>query len=294
MNMKKYLSLAVVLAIAMALVLPATVLAADPPTTFTTNWSGSGLVTGTFTGKNDATYNFTANASAIAGNFSAQINNDNPYSYNVDTSQAYIQSSVGNGFSSFQANRTDSFAPMYGPANQIVYAFIGANGGTAEMATGSWNNYAEMTNGTYGKPKTTNGYNFEASTSGTGANYQILQYVGTGYTGAYTGASTTSDYAVFNALGNGTAKINNMTTGAYGANQVAFGYGGGCYTNANAAFTGTGSFAVTGVGSNQVTSPSAGGWTANGNGTFGSATFNAVATWTNGSASVADFSTSVK
>lgn len=291
--MKRILGVLLVLTLAISLFVPAAVFAADPPTTFVTNWSGEGTVTGTFTAKNDATYKFgTSGVGIIAGTFNAQTNNDNPYSYGVDTSNAYIQSFVGNGNSFFQANRTDSYTPMYGGANQIDYAYISANGGSAEMAIGSGNNYASMGNGTYGKPHTTNGYNFEANTSG--GSYQIYQYVGTGYAGDFVSQSTTSNYAQFNALGDGTAKINNMTTGASGANDVSFGYGGGCYTNANGVFTGSGLFSVTGIGSNQVTSPSAGGWTATGNGTVGSATFNAIATWTGGGASVSDFSTSVK
>ena len=87
-----------------------------------------------------------------------------------------------------------------------------------------------------------------------------------------------------------------MTTGASGATNVNFGWGGGCYTNANANFTGSGSFAVTAAGTNGITTPIsgasgtmvAGGWTAS-----GASTLSTIMSFTNGG-SVGNYSVKVQ
>jgi hypothetical protein len=149
------------------------------------------------------------------------------------------------------------------------------------MATGSSTNYASMVNGTYGQAHTAGGYNFEAN----GSSFQILQTI----------ASGNGDLAQFNSIGNGSSRINSMTTQA-GANSADLGWGAGCYTNANATFTGAGSFIVYAQGNNGITTPIAGangamvagGWTAS-----GASTLQTVMSYANGG-SVGNFSVATR
>lgn len=233
------------------MVVPSAVFAADP-TTLTVNWGGSGVVTGSGVVGNDAAYNFATSGSAVGGNFNVVASNDNPYGYNVGTSSSYIDADVANGSIFYEANRTDSYSGMYGLAGQTAASFVGTDG-VGEMATGAWNNYASMVNGTYGKPHTSGGYNYQA----VGTNYLIASYIGIG-DAAINGNgspvfSSTGNYAVLSSVGNGSSKINDMTNQMYG-NSLAFGQGGGCYTNANGVMTGSGQFAVQGYGTNGIQS----------------------------------------
>jgi hypothetical protein len=284
--LKRLLAIATLLVLATMLI-PTAVFAADP-TTFVVNWSGAGAVNGTSIVKNDAVYSFSANAGLIQGNFSTIGYNDNPYGYNVDTSKAYIQSNVAGGSTWFNALRTDAYTPAYGAAGQQATSFVGSSE-TGSMATGSWNNYANMGNGTYAQPHTPLGYNYEAS----GANFTILSYIGSNGGATVSDAGFALNPAANNAYllstGNGTAKINDMTNEAW-AGGVNFGLGGGCYTNANAALTGSGQFLVNATGTNSITS---GGWNVGGSGAYGSANFQAVAKYA-GNTSVADYSLTVR
>ncbi len=279
--MKKIIIPILVVTLVLSFVFAGAVLA-DSPTTTTVTWNGGGLITGTVNSGNDNTTSFGVNAALASGTFTSTDSNNNPYSYNVDSVNSYINGAFSNGGSMyFQTDRIDSYTPMYGGAGQTVYDYVYSSDGTGAMATGSGTNYAGMTNGTYGQAHTAGGYNFEAS----GSLYQVLSYVTT----------TSGDYARLNAVGDGSAAINCMTTGASGANAVNFGWGGGCYTNANATFTGAGSFAVTAAGTNGITTPIAGangamvagGWSAS-----GASSLSTIMNFTNGG-SVGNFSVNV-
>ncbi len=281
--MKKIL-IAILIA-TMSLLTVGSAVLADAPTTTIVTWVGGGVIGGTVTSGNDNVASFGVNAAGANGVFTVTDSNNNPYGYNVDTVNAYIQSNVTNGSTWFQTDRIDSYTPMYGVAGQTVYAFVGSSG-TGSMATGSGTNYAAMGNGTYGQPHTAGGFNFEAN----GSSYQILEYLGT----------SSGNYAQFDAQGNGTAVIDCMTTGGSGAGNINFGWGGGCYTNADATFTGIGSFAVDAVGSNSITTPIAGasgamvagGWTANGDGTLNSVSYHVIANFVAG-ATISNYSVTV-
>jgi hypothetical protein len=215
---------------------------ADAPTTVVVNWNGGGAVTGTSTAGTSAVYNFSTTGNQIAGTFNAVDSNDNPYSYGVDSTNSYINADVVGGSISYTATRTGSY-PMYGIAGQVASSFVGVNAdGTGEMATGSGNNYAAMVNGTYNQPKTSGGYNYQAS----GTNYLIQSYIGIGPLGASTGNN-----AVVQSTGTGTSKVNDMTN-QMGSTSLALGQGAGCYTNANAVMTGSGNFLVQGFGTNGI------------------------------------------
>ena len=230
---------------------------AAAPTNVSITWNGGGSVGGTVN-TGDTTSTFLVSAGLANGSFTATDSNNNPYGYNVDSNTAYITGTLTNGSMAFQTVRNTSYVPMYGVAGQSVYAYVGSSG-TGAMATGSSTNYASMVNGTYGLTHTANGYNFEADASG--GSYQITQTI-----------SSPNALAWFNSLGSGTSKINDMTTQASGANSVDLGWGAGCYTNANALFTGAGSFETYAQGQNGITTPIsgasgsmvAGGWAASG------------------------------
>lgn len=273
--------IAVVVALLVVLATGSTALAADPNTT-TVNWSGGGSIGGTVTSGNDATVSFGVNVANGNGSFTVTDSNDNPYGYNVDTVSSYIQSNFsGGGETWFQTTRTDSYNSMYGHSGQVVYAYVGSTD-AGSMATGSWCNYANMVNCTYGKPKTPGGNNFEAS----GSSYMIQQFIAANTDGA---GNPTDNFAAFNLNGSGTAKVDCMTTEASGCWPTKLGAGGGCYTNADVVATGSGQFQVNAAACNSITTPAGGGWTIGGTGTYGSASLNIIANFTSGF-SVADYS----
>lgn len=285
----KKIFLAMLIALIAILCFAVPALAAGP-STVTVNWDGSGSVNGNVdTG--DTTTNFSVDANYAYGQFTATDSNNNPYSYGVDTNSAYVYGYFnGGGEMSFETVRNTSYTPMYGSAGQDVSAYVGSSD-SGSMATGSWTNYAEMTNATYGKTLV-NSHNFTASASGESGSYTISETI-----------SSENAIAGFVAGGSGTssAQIDCMTTGAYGSDAVNLGWGGGCYTNADATFTGAGTFMVGAYGSNSITTPIAnasgslvsGGWTINGDGTPGSASLSIIANFVNGG-SVGNYSVSVR
>ncbi|MDO9332917.1 MAG: hypothetical protein Q7T57_00120 [Dehalococcoidales bacterium] len=199
-------------------------------------------------------------------------NNDNPYSYGVDTVSASINGTFsGGGSMVFQTNRTDSAVGSYGHSGQVDYAFVGSNGMGA-MATGSWTNYATMCNSTYPIP---GGVNFGAS----GSSYMIQQFIAANAIGLL----ATDNYGMVTLTGSGTAQVNCMATEAsgdkYDNGQAQLGWGGGCYTSATIAATGSGQYSLQAGGSNSIVTPvgAVNPLTIPGNGTFGSCSLSIIA-----------------
>ena len=146
-------------------------------TTVDTTWFGSGNNEIHFVSGDDAYSDFRTGGSSIAGEFHAKDYDDNPYNYNVDTTNSFIGASVaGSGFLEFRYVRDDS-KTSYGNPGQTSYTLITTDDGTAEMAWGVRTNYAEMGNCQYGwvysgsspYSPTTSGKQFEAS----GSSYSI-------------------------------------------------------------------------------------------------------------------------
>lgn len=285
--MKKFTVLiGIILAIVASLIISVPALA-DGPTNVTVTWSGTTDVTGNVN-TGDSVTGFSVSANNATGTFTATDSNNNPYSYGVDNNSAAITGNFsGGGEMVFQTTRTDSYAPMYGASGQTVYNYVGSSD-AGSMTTNSGTNYAGMVNCTYGQDKTlSSGYNYTAS----GSSFVIQQYV----------TAPGGDYAGFVSGGNGSAVIDSMTTQASGLNNTDLGWGGGCYTNADATFTGAGTFQVSAVGANNISTPisgasgtiSTGGWVLNGNGTSGSATMSVIANYLNGG-SVGNFSVKVQ
>lgn len=263
-------SLLVGLGLLICLLVPSAVFA-DSPTSIVVNWAGTGAVDSTVTAGTSSVHSFTTDGGSIGGNFIVNNAGDNPYNYGVASTNSYIQGGVGNGILRYIVNRTGSYS-MYGVAGQVADSYVLANGGTAYMATGSTMNYAAMVNGTYNKPKTPGGYNFE-----TNATYFEA--------GSLISAGSGNDQAFFTSIGSGTAKINDMSNEA-NAGGVKLGRGAGCYTNANALFNGLGTFTVNAFGGNNIQT---GTINANGNGTVGSVSFLSILNY-NGTAGNTDYS----
>lgn len=237
MNGKK-IGIAAMLLLMMAAVAPTALAATD----FTMNWSGSGSVVGTFNSGNDAIAGIQT-LGATSGQFYAKDYDDNPYTYNVDTTESWMRGDItGGGQLQFTYTRTDGQAG-YGIAGQISNSFVGSTGnGTLDFRTGS--NYASLVSSEYGFQSngqfTAIGNDFtiyHSLTSGNPLNFGALQVVGVG--------SAIVDY---------------MADGYSSGDGFRFGSGDGCYTNADILATGTGSAHVWGQGDSSLTAYD-GSWT---------------------------------
>ena len=254
------------------------VLAAGP-NTVVMNWSGGGTVGTTVTAGDDAITTFTTGGAGISGSFTTTDSNDNPYSYNVDSFQSYLNASVTDGYIESQTDRTDSYSGMYGSAGQTSYSFVGTSGGTASMASRTTTNYAAMADPTYGY-QLPGGHNITVSGA---SSYQINRWVAAG----------NGDEAGFAAVGDGDAILDSMCSEASGVWALKFGRGCGCYTDASFTATGTGNLLVGGAGHNSVTFNGMG-VSATGDGTEGSANLSFIANWLNGSVGINDYSMTVQ
>lgn len=264
----KKMTVALIIGLALLVALPVATLASDPTVT-TVTWNGGGVVGAVVTSGNDNVTSFGVNAGLANGTFIVTDNNDNPYTYGVDTVSGSINGSFSNGGSMvFQTNRTDSAVGSYGHAGQVDYAYVGSSG-TGAMTTGSGTNYASMCNGIYGNP------NFAASGS-----YTIQQFIAANTNGA---GVPTDNYGTVTLSGSGTGALSCWFTeasgDAYRNGQTRLGWGGGCYTIATVAATGSGTYALQAGGSNSITTPvgSVNPLVVPGNGTFGSCTLSIIA-----------------
>ncbi|MDI3547188.1 MAG: hypothetical protein PWR10_840 [Halanaerobiales bacterium] len=212
----------------------------------------------------------------FAGTLTARDFDDNPYSYGVDTFDVEVNASVDGGgvggVMEFVTQRLDSHTSMYGDSGQRVYSYIWTDD-TAEMAYGTWTNYAEMRCSNYGRSRTSEGYQFQAN-----GNFIIDHSI------------TASDdaYGRLWTEGAGTIRINAMSSES-GGNSFNFGRGCGCYTNANVSATGTGYISLYAEAPNRVERESGGYVT--GDGTAGSASHYSVWNY-NGSAYIPNYAVS--
>jgi len=197
-----------------------------------TSWSGSGNFEVHFVAGDDAHSDLWTGGTSISGNFYAVDYDDNPYDYEVDTTESRVKASVtGGGYIEYIHVRDDSWRRMYGDAGQKSYSFIGTDD-KAEMAFASWTNYARLRDCEYGKPRTSNGHHFEAS----GDEFQIYHELN----------DQNGDGASIEVFGSGSAWINlmNSETGWAGnpKGSFKFGKGCGCYKDAKAGMSGVGIF----------------------------------------------------
>lgn len=248
--MKKKLGIALVLAVVTTLCF-GTVALADPPTEVTVTWgggtfdaggypvdAGAGYIGATVTSGDDATTTFYTAGDAILGQFTAKDFNDNPYGYNVDTFNTDLDALVaGSGYIEYWTDRTDSYAPMYGPSGQSSYNFLGVEDGYGAMAMRSWTNFATQRDYLWAQVKTPGGYNFEVDA----LSYYLQRTV----------SASDGDYADLEAWGSGFAALEAISS-RMDSGSLYFGRQWESYDSYFTA-TGSGTFDLEGVGDNAVT-----------------------------------------
>jgi len=117
------------------------------------------------------------------------------------------------------------------------------------------------------------GWNANDHITVTGASaYTLMRSMNSGW----------GNFASISAFGSGDADLDNMSSGAT-SGGVNFGYGGGCYTNADFNANGVGSMTLEAWGNNSATTAAAPGMT-------GQNAFTIVASWVSG-INIADYST---
>jgi hypothetical protein len=304
-KMKKIFGIAVLLAVVASLAFGSVALADPPPPTVTTvTWSGGGSVGTTVTAGNDAHATFSTFGTSINGSFTATQAN-NPWCY-MDTLDTNINAAVTNGWitttfvrDDYPTDVSETGPAHYGgdSAGQFSYNFVGTGSFTpGGWVTGTGSGSLSMKSHTGTGGLYTNDSAFDAN----GAYTIISQLASSGQPGM-----PTSNWASFQAIGSGTADIDMHMNGDFSPydNEIELGLGGGCYTRATATFTGSGTFQTQAVGSSNITTPfvpnsnpnllAPGGWNINGNGSFGSVSFQTIATFVNGG-TVGNFAIDVK
>ena len=200
--------------------------------------SGAGWISGTVIAGYDATTTFSTAGDAILGQFRATDDNWDYYEYGVDTFDTDLDAFVGGaGYIEYQTDRTDSYAPMYGPPGQTSYNFLMVEDGYGAMAMRSWTNYASQRDYLWSQVKTPGGYNFEV-----GASFYYLQRAV---------SASDGDYADLEAWGSGFAALEAISS-RMGDDSLYFGRDWETYDSYFTA-TGSGTFDLEGAGDNQVT-----------------------------------------
>jgi hypothetical protein len=195
-------------------------------TTTDINWDGAGELEIGFVSGNDATASLYTGGNAINGEFHGIDYNDNPYAYNVDTTDVKLKSNVvGGGVIQYLFERTNSFSG-YGLAGQQSGTEI-LTDGTGAFAWHTNSNYASLGNGNYG-------WQSDNQMTATGV-HSIDHFLSNGVNGAEIQVAAV-----------GSTQITDMCDSTWGAGY-SFGKGCGCYTNANVNVVGTGTFDLTAI-----------------------------------------------
>lgn len=279
--MKKIFGIALVLAVVASLTFGSVALA-DDPTEVTVTWGGgsfdaggypvnygAGYIGATVTAGDDATSTFSTAGNAILGQFTAKDWNDASTGYGVDQFNTSFSADASDGMAQITTTRDDSHA---GPVGQFSYNFVSATGGSAQLSMNSTSNWANF--------YTTNGA-FNASSA-----YTIVSMLGN----SGTPGSPTGNWAGFIATGSGTADIDMRASSSYYyGSALDFGWGRWTWKDADATFTGSGTWQVDAVGTNSITVPAGGTWVIPGSGTYGSCAYTTIATFA-GSFTVPDYS----
>jgi len=229
-NPKRGCSMQKVLLVAALLVLGGGLALAQ--TTVDLNWNVFGGDIGIdFQAGDDAYAGLSTGGFHLFGEFYGIDYDDNPYpAYNVDTVRTQVRASIEDGgYLEFIMGRRDSWAPMYGPAGQITYTYLGTSD-TGFFATNTRTNFADMI---------THNYGFQSNSQWTASgNFEITHHI----------MAATEPYgAGFYAGGSGSINVTLMSSEVRGASSWRFGEGAGCYTNAHAEGTGSGTFRLWGA-----------------------------------------------
>jgi hypothetical protein len=211
------------------------------------NWLGSGTVDTSFTSDDDAWMAFHTEGNSINGSLYAEDVNDNPYTYGVDTFKTNVRADIQNGgFAAYQVNRTDS--QYSGKEGQYTSSYVFSYDGSATMDFKTRTNYHDLVSSNYGFQ---NNQQFTAS----GSTIVIEHELGTG----------SGEFGNLQLIGSGSASVDYMTDGYTGYNEYRFGYGDGCYENADLTANGVGTLTIHGVADNNMWAHD-GSWSVSGSG----------------------------
>lgn len=270
MKRKRLIGIALTLAV-LGTLLFSSIALADDPTTVDVTWDGAGAVNGNVNAGDDANATFTSAGNYQVGHFTATDQNNNPYTYGVDSCNFSFETDItGGGVARFTVNRTDSKVSMYGNAGQQSGTYAFSPDGDILVQNRSATNYASMKDGNYGWHAN------DHIVIGNATIYELERWMNSG----------NGDFADLSALGIGSAELDAMSSEANGSG-VRLGWGCGCYTNADFTATGSGTFQLQAVGDTSTTTAMAPGMT-------GANSFNFIATWLNSTFTVPDYSTTAQ
>jgi len=218
----------------------------------------SGWLNISFDSSDDASISLNTGGGHAWGSFLGTDYDDNPHKYNVDTARAQVRAWIeGGGGIQFRMDRLDSWASMYGGPGQYTSTEIFTSDGTAFFATNTRTNFADMITHNYG-------FQEHDQYSASGSEFGIFHEI-------YGAADR---FAGLSILGSGSAIVTLMSDEAR-AGGWRFGEGAGCYVNAKASGTGSGTFTLYGTAPNGLNLPF-------GAGTIPGGSFNFVIDYLNG------------
>ena len=237
------------LVVSFVLMLSFSIIAFAVSTTVDVNWDAwggpSSGITIDFANGDDSNSSLSANGGHYWGEFHGTDSDNNPYGYGVDngafSTKAYV---ADGGVITFDVTRTDSKTSMYGPSGQYTYSGVGTADGEASVVTQTSTNFAGARTCNYGW-QSNNQY------MASGSSFYINHYINDG-------DEEGARVSVWN--GNGSATVTSMSD-EMGGSSFRLGWGCGCYNNANAFGTGSGTFELYGNASNAL---SGNGWSSGG------------------------------
>jgi len=270
--MKKIIGIALVLAVIGSLAFGSAALAADP-TEVDVSWDGAGIVDGSVTAGDDAYSHFHSEGAYQVGEYHAVDQNDNPYTYGVDTCTFSLEAALdGPGYAELYNLRTDTLSGVVG---QESYAYVGIADGSATLQNRTNTNYDRLKDCCYG-------WHVSDHITVSGATlYTIERYMSSV---PYLGGIPTSNYASLWASGSGDVDLDCMSSEA-SAGQVRLGWGCGCgpysaYDGFSA--DGTGQLVLSAWGNTSATTAAMPSLT-------GAQSFTIIASWVNQPFTLADY-----
>lgn len=196
-------------------------------------WDGAGEFSTHIVADDDSDMTFSTGGSTISGEFHFIDYNDNPYSYEVDTNEFKVKSHVQSGYIEYYFKKTDNYEPMYGPAGQESYTYIGASG-EASFAWHTKSNYAQLRNCNYGWQN--DGHMFASGEHMIYHSFFVNENEG----------------AIIQIYADGTSTVTDMNEDHW-KSSYKFGKGCGCYTNAKVDIDGEGTFDLDAFADNKIT-----------------------------------------
>ena len=202
-------------------------------TTTDVTWNGSGYHSIHFQSGDDATSDFQTGGDFISGKYHAVDHDDNPYGYNVDTTDVKVKAHVNDGHIEYKFTRNDAHTSMYGSAGQESYTLIDSYG-DADFAWHSWSNFAQLRSSNYG---------WQANNQIHATGSHLINHYFTINDDEGAGITITAD---------GETDLTIMSEDHWGSG-FKFGKGCGCYTNAHVDITGSGVFDLYANADNEIT-----------------------------------------